>query len=208
MQWRSRQRVLLAIAGDMEADMPNSTQRLLAATTALCLALNFTAEADAFGHGGGNHGGHFGGGHGGGHFGGGHFGGGHGGHFGGGHGGYFGGHHFGAAHLGGYHYGGHFAQAHYFGGHRHFGPGGFGHHFGTNGHGWAHGYGFAHGGWAGHNLYWRNQNGYASWGGAVFWPYYYDDALFFALWPDDYYDPFFDYGPDALFAGLFWPGSY
>ena len=72
-------------------------------------------------------------------------------------------------------------------------------------HAFAHG--FDHGGWAGHGGYWHNHYGYGwGWGGPVFWPDYYDDALFFALWPDDYYDPFFDYGPDALFAGLFWPG--
>jgi hypothetical protein len=184
--------------------MPSSTQRLLAATTALCLALSFTTEAYAFGHGGHGGGGHGGGGHGGGgHFGGGHFGGGH-------FGGHFGGAHFGGHRYSGHYYGGHFAQAHHFGGHRHFGPGGFGHHFGVPGHRWGHGSGFAHAGWAGHNLYWRNQNDYGGWGwgGPVFWPAYYDDALYFALWPDDYYDPFFDYGPDALFAGLFWPGSY
>ena len=44
------------------------------------------------------------------------------------------------------------------------------------------------------------------WGGPVFWPYYYSDALSYALWPGAYDDPFFDYGADDLFAGLFSPG--
>jgi hypothetical protein len=53
----------------------------------------------------------------------------------------------------------------------------------------------------------RNHFGNAyGWAGGTFWPYYYDDALDYALWPDGFYDPFFDYGPDDLFAGLFWPG--
>jgi hypothetical protein len=73
--------------------------------------------------------------------------------------------------------------------------GGFGHMQG------AFGRGFAGGGW-------RNHYGYGwGWsGGGLFWPYYYDAALLYALWPNGYYDPFFDYGPDDLFAGLFWPG--
>ncbi|MGP8231380.1 MAG: Spy/CpxP family protein refolding chaperone [Methylovirgula sp.] len=164
--------------------MPGPKQRLLSATTALCLALSLATEAYAFGHGGG--GGHFGGGH-----------------FGGGHFGHFGGYHFGGGHYG-YHFGhAHYAHAHHFGGHQHFAHGvGRGM---VARHAFAHG--FDHGGWAGHGGYWHNHYGYGwGWGGPVFWPYYYDDALFFALWPDDYYDPFFDYGPDALFAGLFWPG--
>jgi hypothetical protein len=40
----------------------------------------------------------------------------------------------------------------------------------------------------------------------VFWPYFYGDLLSFALWPYDFYDPFFDYGPDYLFSSVFWPG--
>jgi len=34
----------------------------------------------------------------------------------------------------------------------------------------------------------------------------YGDALTYALWPYDYYDPFFAYGYDALLASVFWPG--
>jgi LTXXQ motif family protein len=55
---------------------------------------------------------------------------------------------------------------------------------------------------------WRGGYGNGwGWGGPVFWPYYYGDALSFALWPGAYDDPFFDYGPDDLFAGLFSPGN-
>ncbi|QAY95001.1 hypothetical protein CWB41_04025 [Methylovirgula ligni] len=171
----------------MEADMPGLKQRLLSATAALCLALSFASEAYAFGHGGG-----------------GHFGGGHSGHF-GGHGGrHFAGHHYGGHHYAGHSGHGHFAHAH---GHQHFAHG-VGHGVAA-GHGFGHGAWAGHGGWGGHSGYWHNQYGYGGWGwggGSVFWPYYYGDALSFALWPDYYDDSFFDYGPDALFAGLYWPG--
>lgn len=51
-------------------------------------------------------------------------------------------------------------------------------------------------------------SGFGYWAGPVFWPFFYGDALSFALWPDDFYDPFFAYGPDYLLAGIFWPGPY
>lgn len=78
-----------------------------------------------------------------------------------------------------------------------FGHGAFAHGFAAGG--WRNGYA---GGWGG-GWGWGWGGG---WGGGLFWPYYYDDALLYALWPGAYYDPFFDYGPDDLFAGLFWPG--
>ncbi len=49
-------------------------------------------------------------------------------------------------------------------------------------------------------------SGWGYWSGPVFWPYLYGDALSFALWPDDVYDPFFGYGPDYLLSSIFWPG--
>jgi hypothetical protein len=39
----------------------------------------------------------------------------------------------------------------------------------------------------------------------VFWPYAYGDVFAFALWPDDYYDPFWGYGSDWILSSLFWP---
>jgi hypothetical protein len=51
---------------------------------------------------------------------------------------------------------------------------------------------------------WGGDWGY--WAGPVFWPFFYGDALTFALWPYDYDDPFLAYGNDALLASVFWPG--
>ena len=175
------------------------------------------------GHFGGGHfgGGHFGGGHfGGGHFGGGHFGGGHfgGGHFGGGHfaGGHFAGGHFGGGHFGGGHFaGGHFAGGHFAGGR--FGGGSFGgrnqfaggrqfggrsglngNAFGTQvgwnalaGNGGGGGWGGWDGGWGGWGGGW---GGWGGWVGPVFWPFLLGDLFSYALWPDDYYYPFWSYG--------------
>ncbi|MFZ0729468.1 MAG: Spy/CpxP family protein refolding chaperone [Methylovirgula sp.] len=42
----------------------------------------------------------------------------------------------------------------------------------------------------------------------MFWPYFYGDLLSYALWPYDFYDPFFGYGPDFLLWSMFWPGPY
>ena len=36
--------------------------------------------------------------------------------------------------------------------------------------------------------------GWGGWLGPVFWPYMYGDVFTYLLWPDDYYDPFWDYG--------------
>ena len=37
----------------------------------------------------------------------------------------------------------------------------------------------------------------------MFWPFAYGDLFSFAFWP--YYDPFWDYGPDFIYASLYWP---
>jgi hypothetical protein len=49
-------------------------------------------------------------------------------------------------------------------------------------------------------------DGWGYWAYGVYWPFLYGDALTYALWPYDYYDPFFAYGFDALLASVFWPG--
>ncbi len=75
-----------------------------------------------------------------------------------------------------------------------------------------HGYGrrFAHNGfWRqnrgyGYGRHWRGYGGYG-WYGPVFWPYAYGDVFAFALWPYDYYDPFWDYGSDWILSSVFWP---
>jgi len=49
-------------------------------------------------------------------------------------------------------------------------------------------------------------DGWGYWAYGVYWPFLYGDAVTYALWPYDYYDPFFAYGFDALLASVFWPG--
>jgi len=56
---------------------------------------------------------------------------------------------------------------------------------------------------------WNNWGGgWGGWAGPVFWPFLFGDVLSFVLWPYDYYDPFWAYGPDFIFAGIFAPGPY
>jgi hypothetical protein len=161
------------------------------------------AKGGGGGHGGGG-GGHGGGGHfGGGHGGGGHFGGGHGGgHFGGGHGGgHFGGGH-GGGHLAGSHGGGHLAGNHG-GGHLAGGRGGGGHFGGARNAfgapaGWNH---FAGNGGAGQWGGWGG--GWGGWVGPVFWPFIFGDIFSYALWPYDYYYPFWSYG--TAYDYDYWP---
>jgi LTXXQ motif family protein len=44
----------------------------------------------------------------------------------------------------------------------------------------------------------------------LFWPYAYGDLFYDALWPTDYayYDPFWYYGYDDIYAGIFSPYNY
>ncbi len=65
--------------------------------------------------------------------------------------------------------------------------------------------------WGGH--FWgRGWNrwgfGWGCWAGPVFWPFIFGDIFTFAFWPDDYYDPFWFYGPDFLLISIFAPGPY
>ena len=168
------------------------------------------------GFGGGHIGGmHFGGGHFGGHFGGMHFGGRH---FGGGHfaRGHFGGGRFGHANLAGRR----FSGAAGLGGRTAFAHNGFsGREFGRfNGVRGFDAHGFnrnAFGSMAGWNAWGNNYwgagwndwgSGWGYWAGPVFWPFFFGDALTFAIWPYAFYDPFFAYGPDLLLTSIFWPG--
>ena len=183
------------------------------------------------GHFGGMHfgGGHFGGFRGG-HFGGTHFGGRHfgGRHFGGRHfaRGHFGGRQFGGSHFGGGRFGhanlaGHrFSGAVGLGGRTAFAHNGFsGREFGQfNGVRGFDAHGFnrnAFGNMAGWNAWGNNYwgagwndwgSGWGYWAGPVFWPFFFGDALTFALWPYAFYDPFFAYGSDLLLTSVFWPG--
>jgi len=60
--------------------------------------------------------------------------------------------------------------------------------------------------WGGDWYDWGDGWGY--WAAGVYWPFFYGDTLTFALWPYEYYDPFFAYGYDALLASVFWPGPW
>ena len=56
---------------------------------------------------------------------------------------------------------------------------------------------------------WNNWGGgWGGWAGPVFWPFLLGDVLSFVLWPYDYYDPFWAYGPGFIFASIFAPGPY
>jgi hypothetical protein len=169
--------------------------------------------------GGGHFGGrHFGGGHfAGGRFGGGRFGGSHfaGGRSGAGHfaGGRFGGGHFAGGRFGGSRFGGpnQFAGGR-FGGHGGFSGNAFGTRGGWNsfagnvgGGGWGGGWGGWGGGWGGWGGGWGGWGGgwggwgggwggWGGWVGPVFWPFLFGDLFSYALWPYDYYYPFWGYG--------------
>lgn len=56
---------------------------------------------------------------------------------------------------------------------------------------------------------WNNWGGgWGGWAGPVFWPFLYGDIFSFALWPYDYYDPFWAFGPDFVLASIYAPGPY
>src|SRR5579872_2035651 len=48
--------------------------------------------------------------------------------------------------------------------------------------------------------------GFGGWVGPVFWPFLYGDIFSFALWPHDYYDPFWAFGPDFVLGSVYAPG--
>jgi hypothetical protein len=181
------------------------------------------AAARGGGHGGGGHGG---GGHGGGH-GGAHFGGGghRGGHFGGGH---FGGGHFGRAHFGGG--GRHVGRS---ASPRSFARPGFSRNRSSAvpkalnsralARTWRNGSalynpgvrtrlaaGAALAGWHGGRSggWWRHGNGGYGWVGPLFWPFAYFDIYDYALWGDGGGAPFWGYGYDDIYAGMFAPYRY
>ena len=55
---------------------------------------------------------------------------------------------------------------------------------------------------------WRDRSGnwYGyRWAGSVFWPYAFGDYFSYAIWPDEYANSFWGYGPDALLWGTFYP---
>jgi hypothetical protein len=188
-----------------------------AALVAFVLAAVLSASGAALARGGG--GGHGGGGHGGGHFGGGHFGGGHfgGGHFGGGH------MHIGGGHIGHVHVGGgprfaHVAHGGALSAHAMRGPA-LGHVFAAHGAASALRSPFVRAGVAAafatgafgpraHGLWWQHANGGYGWVGPLYWPFAYDDIYDYALWGPPYGGPFWTYGYNDIYAGIFAPYGY
>ncbi|HYS46931.1 MAG TPA: hypothetical protein VEM35_10850, partial [Rhizomicrobium sp.] len=181
------------------------------AVIVLAAVLSTAGYAAAKGGGGG----HGGGGHGGGGHGGGHHGGGHGGaHFGGG--GHRGGHFGGRAHFGG---GGRHAVHNTRSGAAHnalnsralsrtlrntaalrnpnirarvaAGAAMAGWYYGRTGSGW-----------------WQHGNGGYGWVGPLFWPFAYFDIYDYAIWGDGFGAPFWGYGYDDIYAGMFAPYAY
>jgi hypothetical protein len=62
---------------------------------------------------------------------------------------------------------------------------------GRGGHGW-----------------WRHRNGGFGWVGPLFWPFAYYDISDYTLWGQGYDDPFWDYGYNDIYAGIFSPYGY
>jgi hypothetical protein len=50
--------------------------------------------------------------------------------------------------------------------------------------------------------------GWGGWAGPVFWPFLFGDIFSFVVWPYDYYDPFWAFGPDFILVSIFAPGPY
>jgi hypothetical protein len=184
--------------------------------TVLSAAGYAAAKGGGGGHGGGG-GGHGGGGHGGGHFGGGGHGGGH-----------FGGHaHFGG---GGGHMGGRSASFHSFArpdfNRNNMRSGAV--HNALNSHALARGLrnttalrnpnirarivaGAAMAGWyygRSGSGWWQHSNGGYGWVGPLFWPFAYLDIYDYAIWGNGFGAPFWGYGYDDIYAGMFAPYGY
>lgn len=64
-------------------------------------------------------------------------------------------------------------------------------------------------GWlGGRDGWWRHRNGGYGWVGPLFWPFAFYDIYDYTLWGYDYYDPFWDYGYDDIYVGIFSPYGY
>jgi ABC-type transporter MlaC component len=56
---------------------------------------------------------------------------------------------------------------------------------------------------------WNNWgSGWGGWAGPVFWPFLFGDIVSFVVYPYDYYDSFWAFGPDFILASIFAPGPY
>ena len=65
-------------------------------------------------------------------------------------------------------------------------------------------------GWHGHgeNGWWRHGGGGYGWVGPLFWPFAYFDIYDYAIWGSAARAPFWGYGYDDIYAGMFAPYNY
>ena len=59
-----------------------------------------------------------------------------------------------------------------------------------------------------HALWWQHANGGYGWVGPLFWPFAYYDMYDYALWGPPYGTPFWTYGYNDIYAGIFGPYGY
>ena len=56
--------------------------------------------------------------------------------------------------------------------------------------------------------WWQHGNGGYGWVGPLFWPFAYLDIYDYAIWGGGFGAPFWDYGYDDIYAGVFAPYAY
>ncbi len=59
-----------------------------------------------------------------------------------------------------------------------------------------------------HALWWQHANGGYGWVGPLYWPFAYYDMYDYALWGPPYGTPFWTYGYNDIYAGIFGPYGY
>jgi hypothetical protein len=59
-----------------------------------------------------------------------------------------------------------------------------------------------------HGLWWQHANGGYGWVGPMYWPFAYTDLYDYALWGPPYAAPFWSYGYNDIYAGIFGPYGY
>jgi hypothetical protein len=59
-----------------------------------------------------------------------------------------------------------------------------------------------------HALWWQHANGGYGWVGPMYWPFAYTDMYDYALWGPPYAAPFWTYGYNDIYTGIFGPYGY
>jgi hypothetical protein len=59
-----------------------------------------------------------------------------------------------------------------------------------------------------HGLWWQHANGGYGWVGPMYWPFAYTDMYDYALWGPPYAAPFWTYGYNDIYTGIFGPYGY